>query len=137
MTISEAAEQTGLSTHTIRFYEHSGLLPRVRRSEAGVRQFSAADVTFLRFLVALKKTGLSLEAIAEYTADGCILERLSQGVLPQGSLAKRVAILEQHRRHLCDQRREIDMLIDAVDQKLTFFARYLTVQEGTQESEGH
>jgi DNA-binding transcriptional MerR regulator len=137
MTISEAAEQTGLSTHTIRFYEHSGLLPRVRRSEAGIRQFSPADVTFLRFLVALKKTGLSLEAIAEYTADGCILERLSQGILPQGSLAKRVAILEQHRRHLCDQRREIDMLIDAVDQKLTFFARYLTVQEGTQESEGH
>lgn len=129
MTIGEVAERTGLSTHTIRFYEQSGLLPRVRRSESGIRQFSAADVAFLEFLVALKSTGMPLDEMAEFTADGCILERLSRGDVPQGPVGKRVALLEQHRQRLRAQRQQLDTLIDAVDHKLAFYTRYLNDHE--------
>jgi MerR family transcriptional regulator, aldehyde-responsive regulator len=73
MNIREAAERTGLSAHTIRFYEKNGLLPKIRRSESGIRQFSETDITFLKFVSALKKTGMSLEDIAKFTQDGCIL----------------------------------------------------------------
>lgn len=58
MNIKEVAERTGLSAHTIRFYERSGLFPKIRRSESGVRDFSDSDVNFLLFMAALKKTGL-------------------------------------------------------------------------------
>jgi DNA-binding transcriptional MerR regulator len=125
MTIGDVAERTGLSPYTIRFYEQSGLLPRVRRSETGIRQFSAADVAFLEFLVALKATGMPLEEMAAFTADGCILERLSRGDIPRDSVGARVALLEQHRQRLHAQRERIDALLDAVAQKLAFYARYL------------
>jgi DNA-binding transcriptional MerR regulator len=125
MTIGEVAERTGLSAHTIRFYERSGLLPRVRRSTSGIREFSAADVAFLEFLIALRATGMPLDEMAAFTADGCILERLARGDVPRGSVGARVALLEQHRQRLHAQRRQLDALIDAVDRKLAFYARYL------------
>jgi DNA-binding transcriptional MerR regulator len=49
MNIREVAERTGLSAHTIRFYEKNGLLPKIRRSEGGIRQFTESDVVFLQF----------------------------------------------------------------------------------------
>jgi DNA-binding transcriptional MerR regulator len=69
MTIQDVAEQTGISAYTIRFYEKSGVLPRIKRRPNGIRQFTEADVTFLRFLIQLKQTGMSLEDIMEFTED--------------------------------------------------------------------
>ena len=34
--ISEIADKTGLSTHTLRFYEKNGLIEASERSEAGL-----------------------------------------------------------------------------------------------------
>jgi DNA-binding transcriptional MerR regulator len=67
--IQEVAEKTGISAYTIRFYEKSGVLPHIQRAENGVRQFSEADVNFLLFLMELKKTGMSLEEITEFTEE--------------------------------------------------------------------
>jgi MerR family transcriptional regulator, aldehyde-responsive regulator len=93
MTIQEVAEKTGISAYTIRFYEKSGILPRIQRTQGGIRQFTEADVTFLLFLVELKRTGMSLEEIAEFTEDGCLLERLQQGDIPRQPLERRITIL--------------------------------------------
>ncbi|MEH6975442.1 MULTISPECIES: hypothetical protein [Bacillus] len=41
-----------------------------------MRQFTDSDVNFLIFIGTLKKTGMSLEDISEFTKEGCILERL-------------------------------------------------------------
>jgi DNA-binding transcriptional MerR regulator len=122
MTIQEVANQTGISAHTIRFYEKTGVLPRIKRLPNGIRQFTEADVTFLRFLLQLKQTGMSLEAIMEFTEDGCMLERLQRGdAIPQFVTTKRVALLRQHQQHLYEQRRNLDMLLIAVEQKLAFY----------------
>jgi MerR family transcriptional regulator, aldehyde-responsive regulator len=40
MAIQEVAEQTGISAYTIRFYEKSGVLPPIQRTENGIRQFT-------------------------------------------------------------------------------------------------
>lgn len=137
MNIREVAERTGLSAHTIRFYEKSGLLPKISRSETGIRQFTESDVVFLQFVSALKKTGMSLEDIAEFTEDGCILERLQSGEMPTLSVSKRMSILQKHKKQLLEQRKEIDLLIDAVNQKLDFYREYLTHQstQGRNESQ--
>src|SRR5258708_342840 len=63
MTIQEVVAQTGISAYTIRFYEKSGVLPPVQRTASGVRHFTEADVSFLRFLLQLKRTGMSLQEI--------------------------------------------------------------------------
>ena len=122
MTIQEVAEQTGISADTIRFYEKSGVLPPIKRMPNGIRQFTEADVAFLRFLIQLKQTGMSLEDIMEFTEDGCMLERLQQGDdIPQPVVEKRLAILRRHQEQLYEQRRNLDTLLIAVEQKLDFY----------------
>jgi len=128
MTIQEVAEQTGISAYTIRFYEKSGVLPPVQRTESGIRQFTEADVSFLRFLLELKWTGMSLEEIAEFTEDGCLLERLQRGDLPVQPVERRLAILHKHEQRLYEQRRQLDMLLNAVKQKMEFYELYLRNQ---------
>jgi MerR family transcriptional regulator, aldehyde-responsive regulator len=125
MTIQEVAEQTGISAYTIRFYEKTGVLPPIKRMPNGIRQFSEADVVFLCFLMHLKQTGMSLEDIMEFTEDGCMLERLQRGdTIPQFVAEKRVAILRRHQQQLYEQRRNLDTLLTAVEQKLDFYEQY-------------
>lgn len=128
MTIHEVAAKIGVSAHTIRFYEKSGILPPIRRTEGGVRQFSEADTVFLSFVLELKRTGMSLAEIMEFTEDGCLLERLQQGVLPSQPVEKRLAILHKHEERLREQRRKIDELLESVRLKTEFYERYLENQ---------
>jgi MerR family transcriptional regulator, aldehyde-responsive regulator len=125
MTIQEVAEKTGISAYTIRFYEKSGVLPHIQRKENGIRQFTEADVNFLLFLMELKKTGMSLEEIAEFTADGCILEWLQRGDAPKQPVERRITILREHEQRLHEQRRHLDYLLGAVAQKIQFYERCL------------
>ncbi|HEU0001204.1 MAG TPA: MerR family transcriptional regulator [Ktedonobacteraceae bacterium] len=125
MTIQEVAEKTGISAYTIRFYEKSGILPRIQRTQGGIRQFTEADVTFLLFLIELKRTGMSLEEIAEFTEDGCLLERLQQGDIPQQPVERRITILRKHEQRLYEQRHQLDYLLDAVTQKIHFYEQCL------------
>jgi MerR family transcriptional regulator, aldehyde-responsive regulator len=129
MTIQEVAEQTGISAYTIRFYEKVGVLPHIKRLPNGIRQFSDADVAFLRFLLQLKQTGMSLEDIIEFTEDGCMLERLQRGGdIPQFIIEKRMDILQRHRQQLYAQQNNLNALLMAVEQKLVFYEQ---LQNGT------
>src|SRR6266567_9358350 len=83
------------------------------------------DVAFLNFLVQLKRTGMSLEDIMEFTEDGCMLERLQRGDdIPPFVVEKRMAILKRHQQYLYEQRRNLDALLVAVEQKLDFYGQY-------------
>jgi DNA-binding transcriptional MerR regulator len=125
MTIRDVAAQTGISAHTIRFYEKSGVLPPIERLPNGMRQFSEVDVAFLRFLLQMKQTGMSLEDITAFTEDGCMLERLRRGdQIPHVVAQKRLALLRQHQQRLYDQRHTLDTLLMSVEQKLAFYEQY-------------
>jgi MerR family transcriptional regulator, aldehyde-responsive regulator len=128
MTIQEVAEATGISAYTIRFYEKCGILPPIQRTESGIRHFTEADIRFLRFLLELKRTGMSLEEIAEFTADGCLLERIQRNEFSAQPVERRLAILRQHKQRLHEQRRQLDMVLDAVHQKIGFYEHYLRNQ---------
>jgi DNA-binding transcriptional MerR regulator len=49
-TISQVAEKSGLSAHTLRWYERIGLLDPVERGPDGRRRFSDADVEWVVLL---------------------------------------------------------------------------------------
>ena len=61
--IGELAEEFGVTTRTIRFYEEKGLL--APRREGQQRCYSAADRTKLRLILRGKRFGYSLDEIAE------------------------------------------------------------------------
>ncbi|WP_298968242.1 MerR family transcriptional regulator [uncultured Roseobacter sp.] len=68
MKISEVAEACGLSAHTIRFYEKSGMLPDIERSADGHRHFTPRHVEWLTLLYWLRETGMSLKQMRRFTA---------------------------------------------------------------------
>ena len=60
MNISEAAEQAGLPTKTIRYYEDIGLVAPARRRDNGYRDYAECDVHMLRFLSRARGLGFSV-----------------------------------------------------------------------------
>ncbi|MEX0964104.1 MAG: Zn(2+)-responsive transcriptional regulator [Pseudohongiellaceae bacterium] len=65
LKISELSDQTGLSAHTLRYYEKHGLINASTRSEAGYRYYSEADVRRVEFVKTARNTGFSLDDIGQ------------------------------------------------------------------------
>lgn len=64
MRIGELAEQVGVSTDTLRFYERSGWLPRAERQVNAYREYDAEDVEHIRLLVDLRRLEIPLDDAA-------------------------------------------------------------------------
>ena len=68
MRIAEASEACGLSAHTIRFYEKSGMLPEIERSPDGHRRFTPRLIEWLTLLYWLRETGMPLAQMRLFTS---------------------------------------------------------------------
>src|SRR4051812_6704883 len=95
LAISEVAESTGLSTHTLRYFERAGLmLTPVDRASSTHRRYSENDVTWVVFLTKLRATGMPIARVKEYvelvrTGDSSAEDRLEL------LLRHRIAVLAQ------------------------------------------
>ena len=65
LRIGEAADQSGLATSAIRYYESLGLLPEPGRSTSGYREYDAEEVELLRFVARLRTLEFPLTDIQE------------------------------------------------------------------------
>ncbi|MFG1202333.1 helix-turn-helix domain-containing protein [Xanthobacter aminoxidans] len=63
LTIGEAARISGVKVPTIRFYEETGLLPHLPRSEGNRRLYDDAQVKRLAFIRHARELGFGLDAI--------------------------------------------------------------------------
>jgi MerR family mercuric resistance operon transcriptional regulator len=63
LRISQAAAHTGVSAHTIRYYERIGLLPKPARSNAGYRQYSESSLSRIRLVRNAIQFGFSLKQV--------------------------------------------------------------------------
>lgn len=90
MNIGKAANQSGMQTRTIRFYEQEGLITPARRNN-GYREYSDADVHKLRFLHRARGLGFSLEECRQLMSLYADKSRASADVK---------AIANQHLEHI-------------------------------------
>lgn len=132
-SISKASEITGLSPHTLRYYEKIGLLPRPERKTGGGREYEEFDISFIQCLVSLKKIGMTLEEMQEFIKDGCILKKVKEGEDIHPSLEKRIFILRKHLAKMEEQRRELDQIIFLTKEKMQFYASMMEAEEAENE----
>jgi DNA-binding transcriptional MerR regulator len=88
LSIADAAESSGLSAHTLRYYEREGLLEPVSRNGSGHRRYRAADLELIAFLTKLRATGMPIREVRRYA------ELMRAG---DATNAERLALLEAHR----------------------------------------
>ena len=68
MNIKEFSKISGISAHTLRYYEKIGIFQKVNRNVSGHRDFTENDILWAEFIVRLKDTGMPLEQIKQYAA---------------------------------------------------------------------
>lgn len=120
-SIGAVAEMFGLSVPTLRYYDKEGLLPKVKRSDGGVRRFDSGDIECLRVVECLKKTGMPLKDIRVFLA-WC-----SMG---DASLEKRRDMFLERRQEVKRQMEELEGTLKMVEFKCRYYET--AVKAGTE-----
>ena len=63
MTIAEVSEKYGISPDTLRYYEKEGLLPPVKRTAGGIRDYGESDCGWVEFIKCMRSAGLPVEVL--------------------------------------------------------------------------
>ncbi len=112
LTVKETAVHTGLSAHTLRYYERVGLLDSVGRAESGHRRYSEPDLARIGFLGKLRATGMPIRKMKRF-AD---LWRAGDTTIPQ-----RRSLLEGHRDEVRRHLAELESNLRAIDEKVDLY----------------
>jgi DNA-binding transcriptional MerR regulator len=112
MKIGDVARRSGVSAHTIRYYERIGLLPYADR-ESGQRNYDASILTWIEFLRRLKTTGMPIREMLRYAA---LRER---GAATEPA---RRELLEAHRERVRSDVAELQDCLRILDKKIAGYA---------------
>lgn len=112
LTVKQVVQQTGLSAHTLRYYERIGLMDRVGRAESGHRRYTGDDLEWITLLQRLRSTGMPISEMKRF-AD---LVREGERTIPE-----RLELLESHERKLKAQREKIDETLIVLSRKLRHY----------------
>ena len=121
-TIQEACNKSGLSAHTLRYYEKEGLLTNVKRSPGGFRQYSDEDLEWLGLIRCLKNAGMPLQEIARF------VDLAHKGDV---TLGERVELLKEHRVKMQARMEEMKQYLDKITWKVNYFTEKLRAYENS------
>jgi DNA-binding transcriptional MerR regulator len=116
MTIQRASAETGLSADTLRYYERIGVLPGIARSDSGHRRFSENDIGWIKLVQCLRATGMPIEDLHRYAL------LMQQG---DSTAAERLRLLEDHRRRIKSDLRELRTALELVEHKIAGYDQVL------------
>ena len=125
-SIQDVSKKTGLSTHTLRYYEKEGLISGVERSQGGFRQYTDEDLERLGLICCLKNTGMSIQEIARF------VQLTHEG---DHTLKERVQMLKDHREQVIERIAEMEKHLEKVTWKINFFSEKLRAYEAEVEKQ--
>jgi DNA-binding transcriptional MerR regulator len=120
-TISEVAARTGLSAHTLRWYERIGLMPHVDRSHTGQRRFTNRDLDWLELVGKLRLTGMSVADMVRYA------ELVRAG---EQTFTERRELLQATREDVLRRIAELRDTLTVLDYKIGTYADAAEASEG-------
>lgn len=112
MSIKQFSQLTGLSSHTLRYYEKIGLILDVKRDAKGYRFYTQSDVEWLDFLRKMKSTGMSL-------ADMRAFAKLRKG--GDDDFQKRLEILHKHYKKVKAELSELNATFNHLVYKIKYY----------------
>lgn len=99
------ATATGVSAHTLRYYERAGLIHPISRNAGNQRRYSESDVEWVRFLLRLRETGMPIARMREYAelraaGPSTVSARLDLLEAHRSALQERISLLHSHEEAL-------------------------------------
>ncbi|MPZ26278.1 MAG: MerR family transcriptional regulator [Micromonosporaceae bacterium] len=114
LNVGEAAARSGLTPHTLRWYEREGLVAPVGRDPAGRRRYTEADLAWLGLLTRLRRTGMPVRDMRRYAE----LAREGEHTVPD-----RLRLFEAHRERVLARIAGLQADLDALNYKIEIYGK--------------
>ncbi len=112
MTIKEVSEILNISQDTLRYYEKIGMIPPVKRTVGGFRNYQEEDIGWIQLVTCMRNAGLPIKVMIDY------LNLYQQG---DSTIQARYNLLKEQKEKLLEQRKQIDETLEKLNYKI---ARY-------------
>ncbi|MBV0930198.1 MerR family transcriptional regulator [Lentilactobacillus sp. IMAU92037] len=121
--IGKFADLVDLTAPTIRYYESQGLL-KARRNDSGRRYFTEADIKWVKFLLHLKGTGMSINDLKQY---------VTWRAMGDETIPNRLALLENTQADFMKKYREVQHHLEILNDKINWYKQKETGKTDSQE----
>ncbi|NSL42927.1 MULTISPECIES: MerR family transcriptional regulator [Streptomyces] len=112
LTPAAAADRTGVSLDTLRYYEREGLIGPIRRTAGGRRQYTEDDVFWIGLVTCLREAGLGIADLREFVV-------ILRG---EHSPQDRVAFLRERRAALRQRAAALHRAMEVLDEKIAYYS---------------
>ncbi|HYS41912.1 MAG TPA: MerR family transcriptional regulator [Pseudonocardiaceae bacterium] len=124
VSIAEASRRTGVSVHTLRYYERARLVVTpVDRTHSGRRRYHQLDIEWIVVCTKLRATGMPIKTIRRYA------ELVVAGI---GNEDARLALLEAHRAEVLAKLAELRENLELIDHKIDVYRGRLAAGDADQ-----
>jgi DNA-binding transcriptional MerR regulator len=124
VTIAEAAQRTGVSVYTLRYYERAGLvITDVNRTQGGRRRYHEVDLNWILVCTKLRAAGMPIRTIRRYA------ELVAEG---HGNEEERLALMEAHRADVTAKIVELQENLKLIDHKIDVYRGRLAAGDADQ-----
>ncbi|KRD99103.1 MerR family transcriptional regulator [Bacillus sp. Root239] len=118
-SIQQVASMTGLSTHTLRYYEKIGLIKNVQRDQTGYRQYTNFDLAWIQFLIRLRVTGMPMLKMKQFS------DLRQKG---DSTITARKELLEEHYKDVLGKIKELELNSQRIEEKIVHYKKLETVE---------
>ncbi|MED3863240.1 MerR family transcriptional regulator [Priestia megaterium] len=118
-SIQQVASMTGLSTHTLRYYEKIGLIKNVQRDQTGYRQYTDFDLAWIQFLIRLRVTGMPMLKMKQFS------DLRQKG---DSTITARKELLEEHYKDVLGKIKELELNLHRIEEKIAHYKKLETVE---------
>ncbi|MBD1372317.1 MerR family transcriptional regulator [Hazenella sp. IB182357] len=114
-SIGEVGKMLGISTHALRYYDKEGIVVPIR-NQNNERMYNEDHLSWLKFVLRLKRTKMSITKIKRYAA-----------LVHEGdhTHAERLSILEEHQIFMSEKVKELQETEEILNKKIERYKSYL------------
>lgn len=114
MTITEVSKKYDISHDTLRYYERIGLIPAVKRTKGGMRDYTEKSCGWIELAKCMRSAGIPIEALIEY----CALTQ--QG---DATITARKELLVEERTKLLAKMEDMKKTLDKLNYKIDIYEK--------------